>query len=103
MSPDSILKTLLTISVHSLILVLSLTSCSSKLYWAKPGAQPGDFDRDVVECRRDLAAAHGREFSPASLNPAIGIPQSAIDQCLGQKGWYLAEKPPEVEPVDPPK
>ncbi len=84
------------------LLFFNLLACAPKLYWAKPGAQPGDFDRDVVECRRELAGAQGKGFSPSSLNPAYGIPQSAVDQCMGQKGWYLAEKPPDVAPIYPP-
>ena len=99
MISNRLFKEVIAVSAIILIIFFSLTACSSKMYWAKPGAKPGDFDRDVVECRKTLAGANG---GGVSLNPAYGIPQSAIDQCLGQKGWYLAEKPPDVEPVDPP-
>lgn len=73
-------------------------SCSSPLYWAKPGAEPGDFDRDVIDCRRSLATGSGGGL----LNPVIGIPQSEVDLCLSKKGWFLAEKPADVQPVSPP-
>ena len=97
------LKTLFALSVFFPVIGFSLTACSSPQYWAKPGAQPGDFDRDVIDCKRALAGSQGRGYSSSSLNPAYGIPQSAVDQCMGQKGWYLADKPPEVEPIDPPR
>jgi hypothetical protein len=103
MNSNPFLKDFATLMICIFIIGLSLSACAHKLYWAKPGAQPGDFDRDVVECKRALAGAQGRGFSPSSLNPAYGIPQSAVDQCMGQKGWYLADKPPDVEPIDPPK
>lgn len=102
MRSPRMLKNLGPLILCSFALCLSLSGCSSPMYWAKPGAQPGDFDRDVVDCRRILAGQQSGGFSASSLNPAIGIPQSAVDQCLGQKGWYLAEKPPDVQPVDPP-
>ena len=103
MNTDRIPKSLSTLIVYSFTILFLLNACGPELYWAKPGAQPGDYDRDVVDCRRQLAGAKGPGFSPSSLNPAYGIPQSAIDQCMGQKGWYLAEKPPDEEPIDPPK
>ena len=73
-------------------------SCSSPMYWAKPGAEPGDFDRDVIECRRSLAAGSGGR---GALNPVIGIPQSEVDLCLSKKGWFLARKPADVKPAPP--
>ncbi len=103
MNSDHPMKTLFTLSVFFLVIGFSLMACSSPQYWAKPGAKPGDFDRDVVDCKRTLAGSQGGGFSPSSLNPAYGIPQSAVDQCMGQKGWYLAEKPPDVAPIDPPR
>ena len=85
--------------VCSGILLLLHVSCSSQLYWAKPGAKPGDFDRDVVECRRSLAGGSG---GLGALDPVIGVPQSDVDQCLSKKGWYLAKKPADVKPADAP-
>ena len=73
-------------------------SCSSPLYWAKPGAEPGDFDRDVIECRRSLATGSGGR---GALNPVIGIPQSEVDLCLSKKGWFLAKKPADVNAAPP--
>ena len=103
MNFDQLMKKPFRLSVFFLATGFSLNACGPELYWAKPGAKPGDYDRDVIDCKRALAGSQGRGFSPSSLNPAYGIPQSAVDQCMGQKGWYLAEKPPDVEPVDPPK
>ena len=78
-------------------LVLSLVACSPKLYWAKPGAKPGEFERDVTDCRRALAAERsGGGLAPAQLNPAVGISQVAVEECLGAKGWFLAKKPGNV-------
>ena len=85
--------------VCSGILLLLHVSCSSQLYWAKPGAEPGDFDRDVVECRRSLAGGSGGR---GALNPVIGIPQSEVELCLSKKGWFLAEKPADVKAAAPP-
>ena len=89
---------------HSIFLVwagiffLLPVSCSTPMYWAKPGAEPGDFDRDVIECRRSLAGGSGGR---GALNPVIGIPQSEVDLCLSNKGWFLARKPTDVKPAPP--
>ena len=96
------MKTFSALSFFILLFALILPSCSSPQYWAKPGAKPGDFDRDLVDCKRTLAGSQGGGFSAAALNPAYGIPQSAVDQCMGQKGWYLADKPPDEEAIEPP-
>ena len=103
MNSNQVIKDFALFLMGIFLFCLSLPGCGPELYWAKPGAKPGDYDRDVVDCRRQLAGAKGAGFSPSSLNPAYGIPQSAIDQCMGQKGWYLAEKPPDEEPIDPPR
>ena len=77
-----------------ILFFLSVVACSQPLYWAKPGAQSGDFERDTTECRRTIASEGSQGMmSPTQLNPAIGISQSAVEECLGTKGWFLAEKP----------
>lgn len=80
------------------IFLLLHVNCSSPLYWAKPGAEPGDFDRDVIECRRSLATGSGGR---GALNPVIGIPQSEVDLCLSKKGWFLAKRPADVNAAPP--
>ena len=103
MVSDRRMKTFCALGFLIFLFGFLLPSCSSPQYWAKPGAKPGDYDRDVVDCKRTLAGSQGGGFSSASLNPAYGIPQSAVDQCMGQKGWYLADKPQDEEPIDPPR
>ena len=89
---------ILLLTVGNGLLVLFLVSCSSQLYWVKQGAEPGDFDRDMLDCRRSLATRPGGGM----LDPTIGIPQSEVELCLSKKGWFLAEKPADVQPVGPP-
>ncbi|MDT7043812.1 hypothetical protein [Candidatus Nitronereus thalassa] len=77
------------------LLGLLLLGCSEPLYWAKPGAQAEDFEWDVQECRANLGLPAipraGTGFSV--LNPTIGSASVAMEQCLADKGWYLAKKP----------
>ena len=103
MYTDQLMKMLFRQCTFLMVFGFSITACGPDLYWAKPGAKPGDYDRDVIDCKRALAGSQGGGYSASSLNPAYGIPQSAVEQCMGQKGWYLAEKPPDEEPIDPPR
>lgn len=76
-----------------LILILFFSGCAPSLYWAKPGAQPGEFERDIIECRRTLGI---RNTEGAVINPralSMGTGEVPVQQCLANKGWYLAEKP----------
>ena len=77
------------------LLGLCIFGCAEPLYWAKPGAQAEDFDRDVQECRANLGLPAnpkaGTGFSV--LNPTVGSASVAIEQCLADKGWFLAKKP----------
>ena len=68
MNSEHPMKTLFTFSVSFLLICFSLTGCSSPQYWAKPGAKAGDFDRDVVDCKRTLAGSQGRRVF--SLRPS---------------------------------
>jgi hypothetical protein len=77
------------------LLVLMALGCAEPLYWAKPGAEAEDFERDVRECHADLGLPvnpkAGTGFSV--LNPTMGSASVAVEQCLADKGWYLARKP----------
>ena len=77
------------------LLVLFIFGCAEPLYWAKPGGQAEDFERDVRECRQNLGLPvnpkGGTGFSV--LNPTVGSASAAVEQCLADKGWYLARKP----------
>ena len=50
-----------------------------KTSWSKPGAQPGEFERDSEVCEQDP----GR----TGLGPA-----AAYDVCMQQRGWFLVEE-----------
>ena len=51
-----------------------------KTSWSKPGAQPGEFERDSEVCDQDPGRAG---FGPLA----------AYDVCMQQKGWFLVEEP----------
>ncbi len=73
---------------------ISLTvGCSPQLFWAKPGAQPGEFEEDARQCREALIANSGHQSSSDILSLKFGISEDAMEQCLMAKGWILAEKP----------
>lgn len=76
----------------SILLLWGIPACSAGLYWAKPGAEKGEFERDLRSCRETIL--NEVEYSEMSLNPlSRGITDDALAQCLNSKGWYLAEKP----------
>jgi len=72
-----------------------LFGCTEPLYWAKSGAQAGEFERDIVTCQEELGVPiggkGGKGFSV--LDPKIGTASVAMEQCLADKGWFLARKP----------
>lgn len=71
---------------------MAFTACGPELYWAKPGAQPEEFEQDLASCRELLI--HDVQRSETSLNPlSRGITDDALAQCLNSKGWFLVEKP----------
>ena len=74
---------------------LLFSGCNEPLYWAKPNAQPGEFERDRVACQEALGLStggtEGKGF--AILDPKVGTASEAIEQCLSDKGWFLARKP----------
>ncbi len=77
------------------ILGLAAQSCVEPLFWAKPGAEPGEFGRNVIECREELGlSTHSKaERGFSVLNPSVGTDSVAVEQCLAKKGWYLTRKP----------
>ena len=75
--------------------ILFQGGCAQPLYWAKPGAQPGDFDRDVKECQQILGIVGNPGSRYSVLDPSFGTASNTIEQCLADRGWYLARKPKE--------
>ncbi len=59
-----------------------ITACSLptvQTSWSKPGAQPGEFERDQAICEEDLGQA--------------GLQgQAGFDVCMKRKGWFLIEE-----------
>ena len=61
---------------------LVLTACNLptiKTSWSKPGAQPGEFERDQADCEVDKGIS------------GLGG-QAGFDVCMKQKGWFLIEE-----------
>ena len=73
--------------------ILITIGCAPQLFWAKPGAQPGEFEEDARQCREALIANSGHQSSSDILSLKFGISEDAMEQCLMAKGWILAEKP----------
>ena len=48
--------------------------------WSKPGAQPGDFERDKAACEEDLGLTGLRGTA-------------SFEVCMQRKGWTLVEEP----------
>lgn len=71
-----------------------LLGCPPQVCWTKAGAQEGDFERDVAECRRLPASQEAdNPLRPFPLKRTLGVPHTVIEQCLAEEGWFLAEKP----------
>ena len=75
------------------VFLLLTVSCTPQLFWAKPGAQPGEFEEDARQCREALIANPEHQGSSDILSLKFGISEDAMEQCLMAKGWVLAEKP----------
>jgi hypothetical protein len=73
--------------------ILLTVGCAPQLFWAKPGAQPGEFEVDASQCREALISNSGHQGTPKTLSLKFGISEDAMEQCLMAKGWILAEKP----------
>jgi hypothetical protein len=67
--------------------------CAPQLFWAKPGAQPGEFEEDARQCREALISNPEYQGTSDILSLKFGISEDAMEQCLMAKGWVLAEKP----------
>ena len=80
---------------HLSFLVFIQGGCAQPLYWAKPNAQPGEFEREVRECQEHLSMEEGSTgaFNFHSFSASIGTDSVALEQCLAEKGWFLARKP----------
>jgi hypothetical protein len=73
--------------------ILLTVGCTPQLFWAKPGAQPGEFEEDTRQCRETIISGSGPQGTSDALTLKIGISEDAMEQCLMAKGWVLAEKP----------
>jgi hypothetical protein len=73
--------------------IFLMVGCAPQLFWAKPGAQPGEFEEDARQCREALIANPEHQGSSDILSLKFGISEDAMEQCLMAKGWVLAEKP----------
>jgi hypothetical protein len=73
--------------------ILLTVGCAPQLYWAKAGAQPGEFEKDASQCREALISNTGQQGMLENLSLKFGISEDAMEQCLMSKGWILAEKP----------
>ncbi|MDT7040795.1 hypothetical protein [Candidatus Nitronereus thalassa] len=61
---------------------LTMTACNLptiQTSWSKPGAQPGEFERDQAECEVDQGIT------------GLGG-QAGFDVCMKRKGWFLIEE-----------
>ncbi len=76
-----------------LAIMLFSAGCTPQLYWAKPGAQPGEFEEDVKQCRRDVISGSDQHGFSEALTLTFKPSDEAVEQCLMTKGWVLAEKP----------
>ena len=64
------------------IVILLSTACSLqtvKLSWSKPGAQPGEFERERVKCQQDPGLT------------GLGD-DASFEVCMKRKGWFLIEE-----------
>lgn len=75
------------------ILILVAVGCTPQLFWAKPGAQPGDFEEDTEQCHALLLASQNQQEGSQFPAFPFKIGNKAMEQCLMDKGWILAEKP----------
>ena len=75
------------------VYLLFMIGCAPQLFWAKPGAQPSEFEEDARQCREALIANPEHQGSSDILSLKFGISEDAMEQCLMAKGWVLAEKP----------
>ena len=73
---------------------LVVFGCTKPLYWVKPNAQPGAFERDLRACQEAMGLpATGERRKNFSLLDPRGTTSGAIEQCLADRGWFLARKP----------
>jgi hypothetical protein len=73
--------------------LLLMVGCAPQLYWAKPDAQPGEFEEDVSQCRERIISNSDQERTSDPLTLTLKVSEDAMEQCLMAKGWILAEKP----------
>ena len=73
--------------------ILLTVGCTPQLYWAKPGAQPGEFEEVASQCREAIISGSGPQETSDPLTLKVGISEDAMEQCLMAQGWFLAEKP----------
>jgi len=71
-----------TIRIFLVSTGLLVTACSLptvQTSWSKPGAQPGEFERDQAECEQDQG-----------ITGLSG--QAGFEVCMQQRGWFLIEE-----------
>jgi len=70
------------LALTTVCLTLLLMGCGLpmiKTSWSKPGAQPGEYERDHAACDQDTGQPglqHGASY----------------DVCMQRKGWFLIEE-----------
>lgn len=75
------------------VFTILMVGCVPQLYWAKPDAQPGEFEEDVRQCRQTIMSDTGDQGISETLSHVFKLSEDAVGQCLMAKGWFLAEKP----------
>ena len=66
----------------SMVGFLVTTACNVptvKTSWSKPGAQPGEYERDKAECEVDQGLSGMRG-------------QAGFEMCMKRNGWFLVEE-----------
>jgi hypothetical protein len=75
------------------VFILLTVGCTPQLFWAKSGAQPGEFEEDVSQCRETIISNSGQQGTSKPLSLNLKVSEDAMEQCLMAKNWILAEKP----------
>jgi len=74
------MKILVITTICFMLLVFGCGIPLVKTSWSKPGAQPGEFERDSEICSQDpgqTGLGHGASY----------------EVCMQQKDWFLIEEP----------
>ena len=74
------MKYLIITSILGATLILGCGIPMVQTSWSKPGAQPGEFERDSTFCDQD----------PGQMGMGAA---AAYDVCMQRRGWFLVEEP----------